>query len=93
MVEGTTGVLHVVRLTGAVDPVMAEYRIVFVPLRSRPRGRHVTRQGLDALTDFLRLAGVALPEIERAWRTLARHRFHPIPGVTLTSPEIEALGL
>ena len=93
MAKAATGFLHIVRLSGAVDPVVAEYRIVFAPLGGRLRGRHVIRQGLDALTDFLRQAGVPIPEIERAWRMLARHRFHAIPRVTLTPTQIEALGL
>ena len=51
------------------------------------------RQGLDALTDFLRQAGVPLPEIERAWQTLARRRIHSIPRIALTPAHLEALGL
>lgn len=93
MAASATGFLHIVRLSGTVDPVAATYRIAFAPLGARLRGRHVTCQGLDALTDFLRQAGVPIPEIERAWRMLARHRFHAIPRVTLTSFQIEALGL
>ncbi len=93
MAEATTGFLYVVRFPGAVDPVMAEYRIAFAPYGGRLRDRRVTCQGLDALTDFLRQAGVPLPEIERAWRTLARHRFHAVPRVTLTAAQIEVLGL
>ena len=93
MAGEVTGFLHIVRLTGAVDPVIAEYRIAFAPLGGRLRGRHVRCQGLDRLTDVLRQARVATPEIERAWRTLARHRFHAIPRVTLTPAQLEALGL
>jgi hypothetical protein len=45
--------LHIVRVDTPVDPVNAEYRIAFAPLGGRLRGRHVRRQGLDSLTDFL----------------------------------------
>ena len=37
MADTATGFLHVVRLTDAVDPVMAEYRIAFAPLGGRLR--------------------------------------------------------
>ncbi len=53
-----TGFLHITRVQDHIDPVKAAYRLVFAPLG----------QGLDALTDFLRQAGVPLPEIERAWQ-------------------------
>jgi hypothetical protein len=43
--------------------------------RLRRGRRHVTRQGLDALTDFLRQAGVSIPAIERTWQALARAEF------------------
>ena len=94
MAEAVTGFLHIVRMTGAVDPVIAEYRIAFAPLNGRLRGRrHVTRQGLDALTDFLRQAGVPLPSIELAWQNLARRRMYSVPRVMLTPAQLEALGL
>ncbi len=94
MAEAATGFLHIVRLTGAVDPVIAEYRIAFAPLDGRLHGRrHVTRQGLDALTDFLRQAGVPIPEIERTWQALARRRVHSIPRIALTPAQLELLGL
>jgi hypothetical protein len=60
------GFLHITRVHGDIDPVNAEYRIVFAPLGGRLRSRHAQCQGLDTLTDFLRQAGVSLPEIERA---------------------------
>ena len=62
------GFLHVVRIGGDIDPVKAEYRIAFTPLDGRLRGRQARCEGLDALTDFLRQAGVPLPEIELAWQ-------------------------
>jgi hypothetical protein len=37
MAEAATGFLHIVRLTGAVDPVIVEYRIAFAPLVSNGR--------------------------------------------------------
>ena len=88
-----TGFLHVVRVSARVDPVNAEYRIVFAPLGGRLRGRRVSCQGLDALTDFLRRAGVPIPEIERVWQTLVRRRVHSIPRIALTPAKLEALGL
>jgi hypothetical protein len=88
-----TGFLHVVRVSARVDPVNAEYRIVFAPLGGRLRGRRVSCQGLDALTDFLRRAGVPIPEIERVWQTLVRRRVHSIPRVVLTPAQLEALRL
>jgi hypothetical protein len=83
-----TGFLHVMRVPARVDPVNAEYRIVY-----RLRGRRVSCLGLDALTDFLRRAGVPIPEIERAWQTLVRRRVHSIPRVVLTPAQLEALRL
>ncbi len=68
------GFLHITRVHGDTDPVKAESRIVFAPLGGRLRDRHAQCQGLDALTDFLRQAGVPLPEIELAWQNLARRR-------------------
>jgi len=62
-------------------------------LGGRLRSRHVTVQGLDWLTTFLRQAHVPTPEIERAWRALATRRVHSIPRVGLTPAEIETLGL
>jgi hypothetical protein len=88
-----TGFLHIVRIEAPVDPVSAEYRIAFAPLGGRLRSRHVTVQGLDRLTALLRQAHVPTPEIERAWRTLARRRVHSIPRVGLTAAEIDASGL
>lgn len=76
-----------------MDPIQAEYRIVFAPLGGRLRDRHVRCQGLDGLTDFLRQARVPIPVIERAWRTLAERRVHSIPRVFLTPAQLEALGL
>jgi hypothetical protein len=57
-----TRFLHITRVHGDIDPVNAKYRIVFAPLGGRLRSRHAQCQGLDALTDFLRQAGVPLPE-------------------------------
>jgi len=88
-----TGFLHVMRVPARVDPVNTEYRIVFAPLGGRLRGRRVSCLGLDALTDFLRRAGVPIPEIERAWQTLVRRRVHSIPRVVLTPAQLEALRL
>jgi len=48
---------------GPIDPINAEYRIVFAPLGGRLRNAQC--HGLDTLTDFLRLAHVPLPGIER----------------------------
>ncbi len=94
MAGAPTGFLHVVRVGGLIDPVHAEYRIAFAPLDGRLHGRrHVTRQGLDALTDFLRQAGVSIPAIERTWQALARRRVHSIPRIALTPAQLEALGL
>lgn len=87
------GFLHIIRLNAAADPVTAEYRVAFAPLGGRLRGRHVTCRGLDELTDLLRLAGVPIVEIERAWETLVKRRFHAIPRVGLTATRIEELGL
>jgi hypothetical protein len=70
-----------------------ENRIAFAPLGGRLRSRHVTVQGLDRLTAFLRQAHVPISDIERAWRTLATRRVHSIPRVGLTPAQIEALGL
>ena len=88
-----TGFLHVTRVAARVDPVNAEYRIIFAPLGGRLRGRRVSCQGLDTLTDFLRQAGVPIPEIERAWQTLVRRRVHSIPRIVLTPAQLKALGL
>ncbi len=89
----TTGFLHVVRIGGDIDPVNAVYRIAFAPLDGSLRGRQAQREGLDALTDFLRQAGVTIPEIERTWQALARRRVHSVPRITLTPAQLEALGL
>ena len=88
-----TGFLHVVRVSARVDPVNAEYRIVFAPLGGRLRGRRVSCQGIDTLTDFLRRAGVPIPEIERAWQTLVRRRVHSIARIALTPAQLDTLGL
>jgi hypothetical protein len=93
MVGEVTGFLHLVRVEAPIDPVNAEYRIAFAPEGGRLRSRHARCQGLDSLTAFLRRAHVPTPEIERAWRTLARRRVHSIPRVRLTPAEVEALGL
>ncbi len=94
MAEMATGFSHVVRVSGLIDPVHAEYRIAFAPLDGRLRGRrHVTCQGLDALTDFLRQAGVSIPKIERTWQALARRRVHSIPRIALTPAQLDVLGL
>jgi hypothetical protein len=61
-----TGFLHITRVQDHIDPVKAAHRLVFAPLGGRLRRRHPYCQGLDALTDFLRQAGVPMPEIERA---------------------------
>jgi hypothetical protein len=87
------GFLHIIRVHGPLDPVSAEYRIVFAPLGGRLHNRHAQCQGLDALTDFLRQAVVPLPEIERAWQNLAKRRIYSVPQVALTQVQIEALGL
>jgi len=92
MVGEITGFLHIVRIEAPIDPVTAEYRIAFAPVGGRLR-RHVTVQGLDRLTAFLRQAHVPTPDIERAWRALATRRVHSIARVGLTPGEIEALGL
>jgi hypothetical protein len=83
------GFLHITRVHGHIDPVNAEYQIVFAPLGGRLRSRHA----LDGLTDFLRHAGVPLPEIERAWQNPAKRRIYSVPGVALTQGQIEVLGL
>jgi hypothetical protein len=93
MAEAATGFLHVARIGGDIDPVNAEYRIAFAPLDGSLRGRQARCEGLDALTDFLRQAGVPIPEIERTWQTLAKRRVHSIPRVALTPAQLEALGL
>jgi hypothetical protein len=69
------------------------YRIAFAPLAGRPRSRYAQLEGLDALTDFLRQAGVPIPEIERTWQALARRRVHSIPRIALTPAQLDALGL
>ena len=92
--EGPTlGSLHITRVHGPVDPVTAEYRIVFAPLGSRLRSRHAPCQGLDGLTDFLRRARVPLPEIEWACQNLAKRCIYSAPSVALTQAQIDALGL
>ena len=93
MVGEVTGFLHIVRVDGPIDPVIAEYRIAFAPVGGRLGSRHATVHGLDRLTGFLRRARVPTPEIERAWRTLATRRVHSIARVGLTPAQIEALGL
>jgi hypothetical protein len=93
MAEAATGFLHIVRIGGDIDPVNAEYRIAFAPLDGRLRGRQARCEGLDVLTDFLRRAGVPIPEIERTWQALARRRVHSIPRIALTPAKIESLGL
>jgi hypothetical protein len=93
MPEASTGFLHITRGPGDIDPVNAEYRIVFAPLGGRLRSRHAQCHGLDALTDFLRQARVPLPEIERAWQNLARRRIYSVPRIRLTPAQLEALGL
>ena len=87
------GFLHITRVPGSIDPVNAEYRIVFAPVGGRLGIRHALCQGLDGLTDFLRQAGVPLPEIERAWQNLVKRRIYSIPRITLTRVQLEALGL
>jgi len=62
-------------------------------LTSSVRGRQAQREGLDALTDFLRQAGVPISEIERTWQALARRRVHSIPRIALTPAQVGALGL
>jgi hypothetical protein len=93
MAEALTGFLHITRVHGDIDPVNAEYRIVFAPLGGRLRSRHAQCQGLDALTTFLRQAGVPLPQIELAWQHLARRRIYSVPRVALTPAQLEVLGL
>ena len=93
MVGEVTGFLHIFRVDGPIDPVIAEYRIAFAPLGGRLRSRHATVHGLDRLTAFLRQARVPIPEIERAWRALATRRVHSIARVLLKPAKIEALGL
>jgi hypothetical protein len=93
MVGELTGFLHILRIEAPIDPVTAEYRLAFAPLGGRLRRRHVTVQGLDRLTAFLRQAHVPTPDIERAWRALATRRVHSIPRVGPTPAEIAALGL
>jgi hypothetical protein len=88
-----TGFLHITRVHGHIDPVNADYQVVFAPLGGRLRSRQAPCQGLDGLTDFLRHAGVPLPEIERAWQNLAKRRIYSVPRVSLTRAQIEALGL
>jgi len=78
---------------GDVDPVNAVYRIAFAPLDGSLRGRQARCEGLDALTDFLRQAGIQISEIERTWQALARRRVHSIPRIALTAAQLEALGL
>jgi hypothetical protein len=85
--------LHITRVHGHLDPVNAEYRIVFAPLGGRLHSRHAQYQGLDVLTDFLGEAGVSLPEIERAWQNLVKRRLYSIPRITLTRVQLETLGL
>src|SRR5258706_12878675 len=87
------GFLHIIRGPGPIDPVNAEYRIVFAPLGGRLRSRHALCPGLDRLTDFLRQARVPLPEIERAWQHLAPRRIYSVPRVAPTRAQIDALGL
>jgi hypothetical protein len=76
-----------------ISIVNAVYRIAFAPLDGSLRRRHAQREGLDSLTDFLRQAGVPMPEIERTWQALAKRRVHSIPRIALTSAQLEALGL
>jgi len=87
------GFLHITRVPGPVDPVNAEYRVVFAPLGGRLHNRHVLCQGLDGLTDFLGRARVPVPEIERAWQNLAKRRIYSVPRVALTRAQIDAFGL
>ena len=93
MVGEVTGFLHIVRIEAPIDPVNAEYRLAFAPLGGRLHSRHVTVQGLDRLTAFLRQAHVPTLEIERAWRMLAKRPVHSIPHVGLTPAQLETLGL
>jgi len=93
MESSVRGFLHITRGPGPIDPVNAEYRIVFAPLGGRLRSRHARCQGLDGLTDFLRQARVPLPEIERTWQNLATRRIYSVPRVALTPAQIDALGL
>ena len=69
------------------------YRIAFAPLDGSRLGRQAQREGLDSLTDFLRQAGVPIPEIERTWQALAKRRIHSVPRIALTPAQLEALGL
>jgi hypothetical protein len=87
------GFLHIARARGPVDPVQAEYRIVFAPLGGRLRSRHAQCRGLDALTDFLRQVRVPIPEIELVWRNLATRTSYSVPRVTLTRSQLDGLGL
>lgn len=86
-----TGFLHMVRVDAFIDPATADHQLAFAPVGARLRRRHVTVQGLDRLTAFLRQAHVPTSEIERVWRGLAG----PLDPtrVGLTPAEIEALGL
>jgi len=88
-----TGFLHVVRIGGDIGPVNAVYRIAFAPVYGSLRTRRPQREGLDSLTDFLRQAGVPIPEIERTWQALAKRRVHSVPRFVLTPAQLEALGL
>jgi len=88
-----TGFLHIVRIGGDIDPVNAVYRIAFAPVDGSLRTRRPQREGLDSLTDFLRQAGVPIPEIERTWQALARRRVHSVPRIALTPAQLEVLGL
>lgn len=74
-------------------PITAEYPLAFAPTGGRLGSRHVTVQGLDRLTAFLRQVHVPTPQIERGWRMLAKGPVHSIPRVGPTPAEIEALGL
>ena len=92
MERPTVGFLHITRVHGPVDPVNAQYRIVFAPLGGRLRSSQALCQGLDGLTDFLRRARVPIPEIEQAWQNLAKRRIYSVPQVALKQAQIEALG-
>jgi hypothetical protein len=87
------GFLHITGVPGPIDPVTAEYRIVFAPLGGRLGSRHTLCPSLDGLADFLRRARVPIPEIERAWQNLGKRRIYSVPRVALTRAQIDALGL
>lgn len=85
--------MYITRLRPAVDPVSAEYLLMFGSGRSADIALNLGRvKGLDALTDVFRAGHVPVGDIERAWRVLATET-HYMVRISLTRELLRMLGL